>query len=231
MIANNDFHYAQFLLNELYGIKMPDEKFEEIGLIAFNRIGNKRMKIYRYEAYMDDCVNFIELPCNCEFIDAVTTGFEDWNYSTNTTPNGDILSAFTEQYIENRKHNMDKLYAPGKFIKYEIVGDKMYFTDHWPIIRILYRGQELDNDGLPALTDEEANAIATFCAYTVKYKEGLKTMNTAIIQIAESLNAKWLLQCDQARVTHMTQNDFDEILDAKTAWGRKQYRKSFKLNQ
>lgn len=231
MTGLNDFHYAQFLLEELYGIKLPDEKFEEIGLIAYQRIGNKRMKIYRYTVHMDDCVNYIDLPCNCDQIEAVTTGFEDWNYSTNDTPNGDINSAFVEQYIEYRKKNMDKLYIPGKFIKYELVGDRLYFKEHWPVINILYRGEELDDDGLPRISDKEAVAMATFCAYITKYKEGLKTMNAAIIQMAESLNAKWLLQCDQARIMHLTQNDFDEILDAKTCWGRKQYRKSFKINQ
>ena len=66
MTGLNDFHYAQFLLEELYGIKLPDEKFEEIGLIAYQRIGNKRMKIYIYTVLMDDCVNYIDLPCNCD---------------------------------------------------------------------------------------------------------------------------------------------------------------------
>ena len=26
----NNFHYAQYLANELYGVEMPDDKFEEI---------------------------------------------------------------------------------------------------------------------------------------------------------------------------------------------------------
>jgi len=35
---------------------------------------------------------------------------------------------------------MDKMYIPGKYIKYELVGDRLYFKEHWPIINILYRG-------------------------------------------------------------------------------------------
>jgi len=28
------------LANQLYGVKMPEEDFEELGMIAFNKIGN-----------------------------------------------------------------------------------------------------------------------------------------------------------------------------------------------
>jgi hypothetical protein len=42
----------------------------------------------------------------------------------------------------------------------------------------------MDDDGLPYLTDKEARAIATFIAYTIKYKEGLKTNNTVMINLA-----------------------------------------------
>ena len=37
-----DFHYAQVLANQLYNTDMEPEDFEELGLLAFDRIGNKR---------------------------------------------------------------------------------------------------------------------------------------------------------------------------------------------
>jgi len=46
------------------------------------------------------------------------------------------------------------------------------------------------------LTDKEANAIATYIAYVQKYKEGIKTNNTVIINLAANLEGKWLKQCD-----------------------------------
>jgi hypothetical protein len=39
----------------------------------------------------------------------------------------------------------------------------------------------MDGDGLPELSDKEANAIATYIAYVDKYKEGLKTNNGGLI--------------------------------------------------
>ena len=51
-----------------------------------------------------------------------------------------------------------------------------------------------------------------------------------MLQIANTLKAKWDVQCDQARIDHyMSQNDWNNVLDAKTQWNRKQYNKSYKL--
>jgi hypothetical protein len=173
----NNFHYAMSLLDTLYGINMQEDDFEEIALIGWKLIGNKRTRIYRYSTTVDDCSEGVELPCNVDELEAVTTDFEDWNYSTNDTPNGDINSAYTEEYIEGRKQFRSPLYAPGKFIRYERVGNTLYFDHPHGKIHILYKGELLDDDGLPEITDKEAMALATYCAYVTKFKEGLATNN------------------------------------------------------
>lgn len=226
----NDFHYAMSLMETLYDISLPEEQFEEIALVAWDLIGNKRTRLYRYSICVDSCSDGIELPCNCEILEAVTTSFEEWNHTTNDTPNGDINSAFVESYIEHRKNFRNPLYISGKLIHYERVGDKLYFDKPYGKINILYKGLEVDEEGLPQITDKEATAIATYCAYVVKFKEGLKTNNPNIVQMATALKTMWNTQCDQARVDHyMSQNEWDEVLDAKTSWNRKQFGKSLKL--
>lgn len=218
------------LCQTLYDIDLKEEDFEEIGLLAWGKIGNKRTRIYRYTVCMDACAdNSIELPCNADLLEAVTTGWEDWGNVTNDTENGDLGSAFTEAYIEHRKAFHDPLYQSGKFIKYERVGNTLYFDRPYRQVNILYRGVILDDEGLPEITDKEANAIATYCAYITKYKEGLKTNNANIIQLATALEQKWYKQCDQARVPeYLNQNEMDQILDAKTNWNRKIHSKSYK---
>ena len=139
------------------------------------------MRIYRYKTIVDNCKKGVQLPCNVDRIEAVTTNFEEWAYSTNDTPNGNIRSAYIESYIEHRKAFKDPLYASGKFIKYERVGDMLYFDKPYGEINILYRGEMLDEQGLPEITDKEATALATYCAYIIKYKEGLQTNNANII--------------------------------------------------
>lgn len=226
----NDFHYAMSLLNSLFGLTVQEDQFEEMAIIGWNMIGNKRMKIYRYQTCADDCKIGVKLPCNVDQIEAVTTDWEEWDYSTNDTPNGNLYSAFVESYIEHRKAFNDPLYARGKFIKYERVGDMLYFDKPYGRINILYRGLEVDDEGLPQLTDKEALAIATYCAYVIKFKEGIMTNNPNTMQFAEVLKNQWLLRADQARTDYyMSQNEWDQVLDAKTSWNKKQFGKSLKL--
>lgn len=230
-MSTNDFHYAMSLCQTLYGVDMTEDMFEEIALVAWNLIGNKRTRTYRYRVCMDACKdNTIQLPCNCDILEAVTTSWEDWGNVTNDTPNGDAYSGVTEQYIEHRKTFHDPLYQSGKFIKYERVGDTLYLDRPYRQVNILYRGVILDENGLPELTDKEALAIATYCAWVTKYKEGLITNNPNIVSLANKLKAQWNIQCDQAKTDqYLSQNEWDQILDAKTNWNRKVHSKSFKL--
>ena len=225
-----NFHYALTLAEMLYGTTVREDLGEEILLTGWNLIGNKRMQIYRYKVCIDECEKGVELPCNCDIIEAVTTNFEDWDYVTNDTPNGNIYTAFVEHYIENRKAFRNPLYAKGKFINYERVGDMLYFDRPHGEINILYRGQILDEDGLPQITDSEARALATYLAYVIKYKEGIQTNNANLIALAEDLRTKWLTQADQARTDYyMSQNEWNQVLDARSSWIRKQYNRSYKM--
>ena len=230
MSTFTDFHYALTLAEMLYGVTIREDLGEEILLTGWNLIGNKRMRIYRYKTCVDECEKGLELPCNCEQIEAVTTSFEEWDYVTNDTPNGNIYTAFVEHYIENRKAFRDPLYAKGKFINYERVGNMLYFDRPHGEINILYRGQLLDDSGLPQITDSEARALATYLAHVVKYKEGILTNNPNSIRLAEDLRIKWLTQADQARNDYyMSQNEWNQVLDAKTSWARKQFHRSYKM--
>ena len=209
---------------------MSEEDYEETALVGWNLIGNKRTKLYRYSTCITDCSESVQLPCNVDQLEAVTTDFEEWDYSTNDTPNGNINSAFVESYIEHRKAFKDPLYISGKLIPYERVGDTLYFDKPYGKINILYKGLVLDDDGLPEITDKEATALATYCAYVIKFKEGIMTNNANIIQMANMLKQQWNIQCDQARADHyMSQNEWNQVLDCKTSWNRKSFGKSLKL--
>ncbi len=67
----NNFKYAFYQLNLIYGIEMNEDEFEEIGLIAWNFIGNKRVRLYKCELDIDTETCVAKLPCNCDKIIAV----------------------------------------------------------------------------------------------------------------------------------------------------------------
>lgn len=232
----NNFHYVAVLLDMLYGIEMEEEDLEEIGLVAWNLIGNKNTRLYRCRLKINPRDLSVTLPCNAiagsgvngGVIEAVTASYEDWERVTNKTFGGDINSNIIENTIEAQKYYPSPYYIPGKLLKYEQVGDKLYFAHNYGTINILYKGILADEEGLPQLTDKEATAIATYLAYINKFKEGLVTNNQAIIQLSEILKAKWLQQCDQARVTYLNQNDMNNIIEIRGSWDRAAYSKSFK---
>ena len=215
----NSFHYAETLAHLLYGLEMESEDFEEIGLVAYRLIGNKRTKLYRYCASIDCNDYSLKLPCNADILEAVTTNNTVLNHS----------SSKIESEIQNGNIHTHPLYTPGTYVKYERVGDTLYFNKNYGSVLILYKGEVLDDEGLPEITNKEAEAIATYCAYVDKYKEGLITNNGNIIQLADTLKQQWLFKCDQARVPeNLSQNELDQVLDAKTSWNRKVYNHSYK---
>lgn len=218
-----NFHYIAVLLDMLYGLELEDEDLEEIGLIAWNLIGNKTTRLYSYSTTINPDDNSIKLPCNASSIESVTIPCEDWSRVTNYSEQGDPRTAFIESYIESSKIFKSSYHVPGKLVKYYQTGDILYFPENYGTVNILYKGIIMDGDGLPELSDKEANAIATYIAYVDKYKEGLKTSNGGLIQLAKDLEQKWLKQCDQARVTNLSANDMNEILDIKVSWDRKSY--------
>lgn len=225
----NNFHYTAVLLDQMYGIQIEDADLEELGLIAWDLIGNKTRKLYKYSTNIDPSDNSVTLPCNAldlngdSCVELVTTSYEDWNRNTNITDFGDQSTAFAEQYIESAKQYQGSYYLQGKVLKYEQVQNKLYFTHNYGRVNILYKGIIADEEGLPELTDKEAVAIATYIAYVSKFKEGLKTNNGDIIKMSQVLEGRWLKQCDQARVKQLSQNDMDAILEAGVSWDRKRY--------
>lgn len=225
----NDFHYALSLANTLYEIELDEDDFDDAALVGWNKIGNKRTKLYHYKAKINEKDGSVELPCNCWEIEAVTYDWEDWNYTSNEYNFGDRDTAFIEQWIEWQKRSTDPLYTHGRFARFEQVGKILYFERRRGHVHILYKGIIADENGLPQINDKEAFALATWIVYTQYYKEGLKNRDKNSIELAKDLERKWNTACDQARVDeYINQNQMNEILDAKSSWARKSYGSSFK---
>lgn len=227
----NNFRYAITLSQLLYETDIQDnDDAINIGLVAYNFIGNKKTILKKETILVDSKTGIAELPCDLDIIESVTyCGQEDWNYSSNTKQYGDTESLYTENYIEGQKSFIDPYYLSGKFVKYELIGNNIKVNKGLSKIQILYHSLILDEEGLPQLTEKEALAIAEYIAYTYKYKEAIKTNNSNIFQVAQDLKKQWLFHCDAARVAdYISQDQMDKILNAKSSWNRKVFNKSYK---
>lgn len=225
-----NFHYAISLAQILHDVEGDTEDLEEIGLVAYNFIGNKNTMLHKVMLDVNCEDGSIQLPCDVDIIEAVTyCGLEDWNYTSNHKEYGDLQSFYVENYIESQKAFLDPHYVSGKFVKYRRVGDKLYVNKGLGRVILLYHTELLDDDGLPYINNKEAVAIADYIAYTVKYKEAIRTNNRNILQMAQELKQQWLFHCDAARVPEtISQNEMDSILDALTSGDRKNYGRSYK---
>lgn len=225
-----NFRYALTLAQTLYDVEGDTDTLIDIGLVAHNFIGNKFTQLHKTLLDVNCEDGSIQLPCDVDIIEAVTyCGIEDWNYTSNSKQYGDLSSLYTESYIESQKAFLDPHYIGGKFVKYKKVGDKLYVNKGLGKVQVLYHSVILDEDGLPAINDKEAIAIAEYIAYVTKYKEAIRTNNQNVLRMAQELKQQWLFHCDAARVPeHISQNEMDQILDALTAASWKTHGRSFK---
>lgn len=226
------FNTAYTQLRDLYGITLPVDEFENIGLIAWDKIGNRNTRLYKYQTVpLENELKeyYVELPCNTHLIEAVTADYEDYQKTDPMRRANQNTNAWQESYVESRKFNTNHLYASGKFIKYWQEGNTLFLADKFNKVNILYKGIITDSEGLPQLNTFESQAIAAFCAYTETFKEALVSRDANLMQFAQVLEAKWKKLCDQARIPlYLSQNEMDEILNVNTSWDRKRFGKSYK---
>lgn len=227
----NNFKYAISLAQMLYDIDINDmDTLIEIGLIAYGFIGNKSTQLKSEIVNVDKRTGLVKIPCKASLIEAITDPrIEDWNYTSNLKNFGDFNSLNTEQYIERSKQSTDTLYISGRFIKYRREGDYIYVNDPVEQVCVLYHTEQLDEEDLPLLNDKEAIAIADYIAYTVKYKEALRSNNQAVFQMAQTIKKQWQIHCDAARVPeYVNQNEMNDLLEVMSSANRKVHGRSYK---
>lgn len=231
-MATYNFNQAMYQANILYGTNFTNaDDFAEIALIGWEAIGNKKTRLYKFVGHPDE-QGIVQLPCNCEegCIEAVVAPHEDWNYTSNIHNYGDLRSEWIEEWIEHWKFERHPLYASGHYVHYKQFGTQLQILEPVHVVLVIYKGIILDEEGLPELNEKEMKAIATYVAYVTQFKEAIQTKNQAAMQFAQKLEQMWNAQLDNARTPagQLSQNDFDNIANAKSRWPGKVYGKSYK---
>ena len=227
----NNFKYALSLAQMLYDVDINDmDTLIEIGLVAYNFIGNKNTQLKSEIVNVDKKSGMVKLPCKADLVEAITyPKAEDWSYTSNVKNFGDFNTLNVEHYIEKSKQSLDPLYMSGKLVKYRQEGNYIYVTEDIDQVSVLYHVEMLDEEDLPMINDKEAVAIADYIAYTVKYKEALRSNNSAVFQMAQTIKRQWLIHCDAARVPeYVNQNEMNDLLEIASSHNRKVHGRSYK---
>lgn len=219
---------AYSLVETLYGIEVSPGEFEDIALAGWELIGNRHTRLYKYIGDVID--GELKLPCNVDLIESVHLPINDAQLFS---PSIDVINSENiaiEGYIEHWGKLRDPFYTSGKLLKYDEGDNALYFSQDYKNVIVVYHGILVDEDeGLPLINDKEMKAIAAYVAHVSLMKEGIKKRDQAAMSLSQTIQAEWLKKCNAARIpTHLSQNDMNTILNAKTRWDRKQYGKSLK---
>ena len=211
-----NFYAGLLQLSDFYGIILKEEDYENLALHAWDHIGNKNYRVYKYETQIRD--GKVDLPINVDIVEGVFKRGQDHQRTDGVNPN-------LENYIEGWKIPNEFLYESGTMIQYEQVGQTLYFKSNRDShVRILYKGILVDEVGLPLLNFKEVDAIAKYCAFITLQKQGFIMKDQASIQIAQMMQKQWQIACDDARTPiYLNQNDMDRLLNVQSSWDRKRF--------
>jgi hypothetical protein len=219
------FYAAAAHLKDFYDIVLKDSDFESIGLHAWDKIGNKDTRIYKYCAHTIN--HEIDLPCNVDIIESVHSGFDDFQLTDNVRRDNYAANE-VEVYIESRRSNQSPYYHIGRLVNYEHYNNTLRFAQEGSYT-IIYKGVLLDEDGLPFLNYKEVEAIANYCAYVTTNKKAMMTRDKGTMELAQMIKTDWLRSCDDARTPiYLNENEMNAVLDVMNSWDRKRFGVSFK---
>lgn len=242
-----NFLAAKFLLKSLYGITMQEEDYIDWAYRIYRKIGNIATATHCIKEDVPDDL-LIDLPCNVEFVEAVSTGDVYMNntadvvYYFDGTQNirpqinqyyyPDILNS---TYMSKISLSRTDLHPIGQLVPYEIIGKNKKILLKEPMkgqqVNIIYRGQILDDDGLPSLSPKEVEAIATYLAYWNTRKNMFLKDPTAEKLFAVSKQEAELAIAAAKIPEYVSQNFWDQLLSAKTRMDRKVFHNSYKPMQ
>ena len=92
------FNSAFSLVKTLYDLEPDVEDFEDLALTAYDLIGNKHTRLYRYVA--DTQHGELELPCNAYDIESVHIPIVDAQVTSNKDIYHNFDSIVIERYID-----------------------------------------------------------------------------------------------------------------------------------
>lgn len=227
------FYTVYSHLSDMFGMEISEDQFEVMALSGWEKINNKEYQLYRIQLIPEPAEDgmgwYVTIPCNCDIIESVTAGFEDYQRTSPIEFYNGYNSSPSEHFNEYIKYDKNALYQSGKLLQYRVLGDRIYINEEQPFVNILYKGIYVDEEGLPFLNIKEVEALTSYCAFCTLKKKSYQSMDANTLKLSQLEEQNWKRLCSAARVPqHINQNEINQVLDAKSNWNRKLYNKSFK---
>jgi len=237
-----DFMYPKFLLKDLYDIDMTPDDYLERAYNVFRAIGNIAVGVHSF-SFTVDSTKKVKLPCNCEFIEAVSSDENPlmreeelviYSSNSNISPNAylaDIVS--NEELRRIIIPQSSNLHPTGQLVPYNLEHKHLHFNDEQIGARCvcIYRGVLVDDQDNPLLFRKEAEAIAAKLAFVHTQKQVFMRDPAAANILAYIKPESERLMAAAKIPEYISQNQWDRILAAKVRNDRKVFNRSFKSLQ
>lgn len=219
---------ALAMIEDLFGLDIPKTRFEEYAEYAFREIGTN-IALVKTESTV--LVNgYVKLPCDARIIKAVSSDlivFSKWNA---VNIGYDDLKSIDGFYYY-RDGSINNALPEGNYIDYDFIdtdtikvderleGDKVY---------VLMYADYTDPDGWPMVTHKQALAIAWYAAFLHTQRELFRGIQMKVD--FQYVRQEAFRKLAAARVPeYVSDNQMDQILNAKFSFNRKRYNTDFKV--
>jgi hypothetical protein len=225
-------------LKQQYPVEMTQDDFIESAYYVWRTIGNIATNEERFFVTVPDD-QIIELPDNCEFIQAVTQIDDPKQFPTFDSggpKDRHVPSVYTQSYTPTKNESLNA--SRGESVNYKTLGKNTIQITSPDLIgrdlQITYKTMEVDEDGLPLLNDKEVAAIAAevarqhltakmFSMVNTKSSGAQAQISTTMLQFITQEAARLMTA---AKIDEKINDDaLDKMLDVQTNWDRKLYGK------
>ena len=230
------------ILNSRYGLKIDEFDYLDIAINELRDIKNFGSTEYVTILTVDP-EGWIDLPCNLDSIDAITTTRMGAKAFSNRVKYDMDSKKGTDDYFTAMEIMENLSFVPSYgltsslkgegYIQYQLKGKRVFIGKDAANnkVSLAFTGIGVDPEGYPKITRKQANAIAVIAAVTILTKQAIKGNRNAAAMSE-------LFRGDAARLKQaasipeeLSDNDINSILDIQTSFNRKSYKRPTKYSR
>lgn len=234
------------VLNSVYGLSMDEYDYLDMALDALRDIKNFGTAEYVCFVEVNEA-GVANLPCNVNIIDAVTTNkMARKVFNERMISELDVMRDHDDYFLQKNimenigygiesgvRTNLIDSFGDG-YISYTLLEDrkiKVGPRHYGEIIGIAYTGISTDTEGYPMITRKQANALAAITAKNILTKKAFRGDRNSLAMLEMAINNAGRLKQAASIPEHITDNEIDTMLNAKTSFNRKTHNRPTKYGR
>lgn len=219
---------ALAMIDDLFGLDIEQSRFEEWAMIAIQKIGTNT-ELVKIQGTVEEG-GVVELPCRAKIIKAVTSDLSVYSQWEGINVGADDMKVTDRHGSTFKDGSISGGLPKGNYVNFTPVSRTRLKVDDSLVgsyVYVLVYTSIEDEKGWPMFTQKQVEAIAYYVAYLYVQREAFRG-----IKLPVDLN--WIkaeagFKIGASKIPdYISDNAMNQILDAKTRFGRKRYNKDFK---